>query len=158
MTSTLAEMLKAHPFVEGMKESHIRKLAEMALETQFARDQVVFRQGDETGLFYLILAGKVALETSAPGRMIRVQTLGVGDELGWSSFLGGTGKQFQARTLEPVRALAFDGARLRQACEQDCAFGYQFLKKLLELVARRLQATRVQLLDMYAPHGGSKLV
>jgi CRP/FNR family transcriptional regulator, cyclic AMP receptor protein len=159
MTTTLAELLKAQPFAEGMKESHLRKLAEMAMEVQFARDQIIFRQGDESGLFYVILTGKVALEASAPGRLLRVQTIGVGDELGWSSFLAEGGKQFQARTIEPVRAVAFDGARLRQACEQDPAFGYQLLKKLLKVVAGRLQATRIQMLDMYAPPpGGSKLV
>ncbi len=160
MTSTtLADVLKAQPFAEGMRESHVRKLAEMAMEVQFARDQIVFRQGDQSGLFYLVLSGKVALEASGPGRMIRVQTLGVGDELGWSAFLAESGKHFQARTLEPVRALAFDGTRLRQACEQDPSFGYQLLKKLLRVVAARLQATRMQMLDMYAPPaGGSKLV
>ncbi len=157
MTNTLAEVLQAQPLVEGMKESHIRKLAEMAMEVQFARDQIIFRQGDQSGLLYVILSGKVALEASAPGRMIRVQTLEAGDELGWSSFLAGSAKMFQARTLEPVRALAFDGARLRQACDQDCAFGYQILKRLLLVVSSRLQATRVQTLDMYAP-GGSKLI
>jgi CRP/FNR family cyclic AMP-dependent transcriptional regulator len=159
MTTTLAELLKAQPFAEGMKESHLRKLAEMAMEVQFARDQIIFRQGDESGLFYVILTGKVALEASAPGRLLRVQTIGVGDELGWSSFLAEGGKQFQARTIEPVRAVAFDGARLRQACEQDPAFGYQLLRKMLKVVAGRLQATRIQMLDMYAPPpGGSKLV
>lgn len=159
MTTTMADVLKAQPFAEGMKETHIRKLAEMAMEVQFARDQIIFRQGDQSGLFYVILSGKVALEASAPGRIIRVLTIGVGAELGWSAFLGDSGKHFQARTLEPVRAVAFDGARLRQACEQDPAFGYQFLQKLLRVVAGRLQATRMQMLDVYAPPpGGSKLV
>ena len=157
-TSTLADIVRAHPFAEGMKESHVLKLADMALEVQFARDQIIFRQGDESGLFYLIVSGKVAIEASAPGRMLRVQTAGEGYELGWSSFLAKGGKHFQARTLEPVRALVFDGARLRQACEQDSGFGYQVLLRVLGVVARRLQATRMQLLDMYAPHGGSKLV
>ncbi len=157
MTNTLAEVLQAQPLVEGMKESHVRKLAEMAMEVQFARDQIIFRQGDQSGLLYVILSGKVALEASAPGRMIRIQTLEAGDELGWSSCLAGSAKMFQARTLEPVRTLAFDGARLRQACDQDCAVGYQILKKLLLVVSSRLQATRVQTLDMYAP-GGSKLI
>jgi CRP-like cAMP-binding protein len=155
--NTLAGVLREHPFVQGMKESHIVKMTDMALEIQFARDQVIFKQGDESALFYLIIGGKVALEVSAPGRIMRVQTLGPGDELGWSSLLGDGGKQFQARSLEPVHALAFDGARLRQACEQDPVFGYQFMRKLVQVVAQRLQATRLQLLDLYAP-GGSKAV
>ena len=99
------------------------------------------------------LSGKVALEISAPGRIVRVQTLGEGDELGWSSLLAGDGKQFQARSLEPVRALVFDGTRLRQTCEGDPGFGYALMARIIKVVSRRLQATRLQLLDLYAPRG-----
>ena len=67
------------------------------------------------------------------------------------------GKHFKARTLEPVRALSFDGGRLRQACEQDAAFGYALMRQLLTVVSERLQATRLQLLDVYAPRA-AKLI
>lgn len=152
-TKTLTELLREHPFLEGLKPNHIQKMAEVALEVQFARDQVIFREGDESSLFYLVIAGKIALEISAPGKIVRVQTLSDGDELGWSSVLGQGGKAFQARSLEPCRAIAFDATRLRQACEQDPSFGYQFMQRLLKVVAQRLQATRLQLLDLYAPRG-----
>jgi CRP-like cAMP-binding protein len=79
-----------------------------------------------------------------------VQTISDGEALGWSSVLPSEGKYFQARALGAVRALVFDGARLREAGEQDCALGYAFTQRLLWLVATRLQATRVQLLDMYS--------
>jgi CRP/FNR family cyclic AMP-dependent transcriptional regulator len=157
--NTLVEVLREHPFMEGMKPSHILKMAEMALEVQFAKDQMIFKQGDESGLFYLVLSGKVALEVTGPGRIVRIETAGAGEELGWSVLLAEGGKHFQARALEPVRTLTFDGTRLRQVCEQDPVFGYQFVRKLLRVVAGRLQATRMQLLDMYMPpRGGSKLV
>jgi CRP-like cAMP-binding protein len=152
-TKTLIDILRDHPFMEGLKPNHIQKLAEVALEVQISRDQVVFREGDESSLFYLLVSGKVALEVSAPGRIVRIQTLGEGDEMGWSSLLGQGGKTFQARALEPVRAIAFDGPRLRQVWEQDPAFGYQFLMRILKVVAQRLQASRLQLIDLYAPRG-----
>ncbi|MGE5571120.1 MAG: Crp/Fnr family transcriptional regulator [Rhodospirillales bacterium] len=154
---TLTEALRDHPFLEGMKPNHVQKMAEVAMEVQFSRDQVIFREGDESSLFCLLLTGKVALEVTAPGRIVRVQTLGVGDELGWSSLIGRKGKTFQARAIEPVRAIAFDGARLRHACEMDAAFGYQLMQRVLRVVAERLQATRLQLIDVFAPTG-SKLV
>lgn len=153
----LEEILAEHPFLEGFKPEHVRKMAELALEVQFGRDQIIFREGQESGLFFLLLSGKVALEVSAPGRIFRVQTLGPGEELGWSSVLGEGGKHFQARSLETVRALAFEGARLRQLCEQDPSFGYALMRQLLKVVAERLQATRLQLLDVYAPRA-SKLI
>ena len=146
----VAELLHKHPFVEDLDQHHIEKLAEMASEVDYERDQVIFREGDECNLFYLILSGKVALEIAAPPRTIRVQTLNGGDEMGWSSVLMQE-RLFQARALEPVRLLAFDGVRLHEVCKQDSSFGYELMYRFLRVVSRRLQATRFQLLDMYAP-------
>jgi CRP-like cAMP-binding protein len=98
-----------------------------------------------------LLSGKVALETNTPGRTVRIVTLGPGEELGWSSLTPSHSKQFQARALEETEALAFDGARLQHACEEDCRFGYTLMTAMLRVVANRLQSTRLQLLDMYSP-------
>ena len=89
----------------------------------FDRDQIIFREGDASSFFYLILSGKVALEVTALGRTVRVQTVSDGEALGWSSVLPSEGKHFQARALGAVRALVFDGARLRELCEEDCSLG-----------------------------------
>jgi len=152
-SKTLTDMLREHPFLEGLKQNYVQKMAEIALEVQFARDQVIFKEGDTSSLFFLLVSGTIALEISAPGRIVRVQTLGKGDELGWSTLLAQGGRTFQARSLEPVRAIAFDATRLRGACEQDPSFGYEITQRLLKVVAQRLQATRLQLLDLYAPRG-----
>jgi hypothetical protein len=52
---------------------------------------------------------------------------------------------------DPREILAFDGAQLQAACEEDPNFGYALLKRLLGVVAERLLATRMQLMDMSAP-------
>ena len=117
----------------------------------FKAGETVFREGDECSEFYLIVSGLVALEIVAPGHLFRVQTLFAGDELGWSALLMGRGKHFQARTLERVDALAFEGSELVAACNEDTLFGYTLMSRLLAVVAERLQATRLQLLDTYSP-------
>jgi len=63
----------------------------------------------------------------------------------------GRGKHFQARALQPVQALAFDGAALLDACRADPAFGFALMYRMLGVVSERLQATRLQVLDMYSP-------
>jgi CRP-like cAMP-binding protein len=118
---------------------------------RFDRNHVIFREGDECSEFYLVVNGLVALEIAAPGHTFRVQTLFAGDELGWSALLMGSGKHFQARALERVEALAFEGADLLAACREDPAFGFALMQRLLGVVAERLQATRLQLLDSYSP-------
>ncbi len=152
-SKSLVDILRQHPFLEGFRPEHVEKMAGMTQEVELPRDHRIFREGEEADQFYLLLSGRVALEVSAPGRIVRIQTLGEGDELGWSSLLEGGIKQFQARTLEPVRALVFQGTQLRQACEEECAFGYALERQILKVVSSRLQATRLQLLDLYAPRG-----
>ena len=156
-TQTLAGTLAKHPFLVGMLPHHVDRLASMAFEVKFKQDEFIFREGDESGFFYLLLSGKVALEVQAPARTFRIQVVGEGEELGWSSLLSPARKCFQARCLEPVTALAFDGVRLRGACDADSEFGYCLMKNVLGVVAERLQATRLQLLDVFKPVG-SKMI
>jgi CRP-like cAMP-binding protein len=149
--ATLLDVLKKHPFVEEFHPEHIDKLRTLARHVSFGPDQVVFHEGDDTHDFYLIASGRVALEMQEPDHVLRVQTLGAGDELGWSSVLMGRGKYFQARALEPTEALAFDGVALLDACRQDTGFGFAFMYRMLGVVSERLQATRLQLHDMHSP-------
>ena len=151
-TETILEVLRQHPFAEELQPAHIEMLTRLAREVKFERDAIVFREGDECSKFYLIVQGQVALEIYTPGRLLRIQTLGEGDELGWSSMLMRNSKHFLARALRTVRALEFDGTELLKACHDNPSFGFAFMYRLLGVVAQRLQATRVQLLDMYSPN------
>jgi CRP/FNR family transcriptional regulator, cyclic AMP receptor protein len=148
---TLVAVLQQHPFVEEFQPEHIERLTTLAKEVKFERDHVIFHEGDECHDFYLIVEGRVALEIEAPGQTFRVQTLHAGDELGWSAILMGRGKHFQARTLQPLDALAFNGEELLAACREDKAFGFALMYRMLGVVSERLQATRLQVLDMYSP-------
>ena len=151
MRETILAKLRHHPFVAEFEPRHVERLASLAREVRFERDHVMFHEGDECHEFYLIVTGLVALEIAAPGHTFRVQTLFAGDELGWSALLMGSGKHFQARTLDRVDALSFEGGALLAACRDDTQFGFMLMQRLLGVVAERLQATRLQLLDMYSP-------
>ena len=144
-------MLQDHPFTKGLWPDHVARLAAMASEVTFAPGELIFQEGDHSSLFYLLISGNVALEVMPAGRPVRVSTLVAGEVLGWSSITGDNGKQFQARALEDVHAIAFDGARLRHACEQDYALGFFFLRAILQVMAERLHSIRAQLLDIYSP-------
>ena len=146
--------LAAHPFLEGIPDPLLDRLMALAFEVTFEPDQVLFREADPSSFFYLILSGTVAVEIAMPGRVLRIQTVGEGEELGWSSMMAKVNKQFQARSLSPVRAIAFDGVRLKAECDQDPEFGYFMLSRILEVVAERLRATRLQMLDVYSARGG----
>ena len=151
MSTDLLPVLKQHPFVAEFRPEHTQRLAELAKPVQFSTDQVIFHEGDDYSVFYLLGEGMVSLELEVPGQVLRVQTLYAGDELDWSAVLPHAGKHFQARALTPVTALAFEGDQLLASFKADPEFGLAFMLRLMGVVSERLRATRVQLLDMYAP-------
>ena len=149
-SESLATVLGRQPFVQDFQPHQIEKLAALAKRVRFEADQVLFREDEECHEFYLILSGLVALEIAPPGRTFRVDTLSSGDELGWSSLLG-RGRAFQARALAATETLSFEAGALRAMCEADTSFGYALMLRLLGVVAGRLQATRLQVLDSFWP-------
>ena len=151
MTDQILAAVLKHPFVEGLTPEHCATLASLARPVSFAQGDMIFREGDARHEFFLLLNGRVALEMMAQGKALRVHTLEAGDELGWSSVLSGRGKFYQARALEPVGTIRFDGYVLLEKCRADHSFGYQIMHRLVGVVSERLQAARLQVLDSYSP-------
>ena len=150
-TAVPTPQLLKHPFVAGLPTALIEELAPLAREVKFPPNHVVFREGEDCHDFYLVVSGRVALEIASGGTTLRVQTVTGGDEFGWSAVLMGRGKHFQARALDDVETIAFDGLEVMKLCREDTALGVEFMHRLLNVVSERLHATRLQLLDMYWP-------
>jgi len=150
MTDAVLKAVQQHPFVQGLTPEHCATLASLARPAKFAKDEIIFTEGDPKHEFFLLLSGRVALEMMVQGKALRVHNLEGGDELGWSAVIMGGGKRFQARALEPVEALAFDGVALLERCRADNGFGYKIMHRLLGVVSERLQAARMQVLDMHS--------
>jgi CRP-like cAMP-binding protein len=153
---TLDRYLSEHAFFKGLDEGYIRWLASCASNVKFDAGQYIFREGDEADKFFAIRHGTVALEIFAPGKAqdaITIQTVGEGEILGWSWLVPPHKKQFSARVVELTRMLAFDADCLRAKCEEDPKLGYEIFKRFTQILGQRLQATRLQLLDIYASRG-----
>jgi CRP-like cAMP-binding protein len=149
----LEEILSGHAFFRDLKPEYLKLIAGCGTNVHFDAEQVILREGEPADRFYAIRGGSVAIELHSPDRgAIVVQTLGEGEILGWSWLFPPYVWKFDARAREVVRATSFDGACLRKKCDADPAMGYELMKRLAHLVSTRLEATRLQLLDLYAPH------
>jgi CRP-like cAMP-binding protein len=151
MTNLILEAVQQHPFSKGLTAEHCAMLAALGSRVSYARDELIFAEGDQRQEFFLLLKGRVALEMIAQGKPLRVHTLEGGDELGWSSVLSGRGKFYQARAMEPAETIRFDGQALLEQCRSDNSFGYKIMHRLVGVVSERLQSARLQVLDMYSP-------
>lgn len=147
---TLERVLAEHPFFKGLEKPHLHLLAECSSRVRFNAGEVIFRESEPSNLFYLIRHGKVAVETSTPNRgPIIIQTVGEGELLGWSWLIPPYRRRFGARAVELTRVIAIDGGCIRNRCEEDHHFGYEIMKRVAHVMDQRLQATRLQLLDVY---------
>ena len=150
---TLEPLLAEHPFFSGLTQAQLDLLTGCASNTRFEAGQFIFREGEQATKFFVIRHGKVSLEIYAPNRgAIIIATLGEGDILGWSWLFPPFQWKFDARALELTRALAMDGECLRRKAEEDHHLGYELLKRFAAIMEERLQATRLQLLNLYEPH------
>ncbi len=143
--------LSRHPFIQPFSAQQAEVLARIAEECRFEPGQIIFQEKEESDKFYLLLEGRVTVGCRATGREITVQTLGPGEELGWSCALPDANRYFYARATERVRAFVFDSARLGELCDRDQAFGYLFLRSMVEVISERLQATQNRLIQMSRP-------
>ncbi len=152
---TLHGYLSEHPFLKDLDPKHIDLIVGCASNVRFDANQYIFKEGQEANEFYIIRHGKISLEVYRPNQgPLSIQTIGEGEVLGWSWLLPPYRWHFDARALELTRAIALDGKCLREKCEQDHDLGYEILKRFTHVIMQRLQATRIQLLDLYGGNPG----
>jgi CRP/FNR family transcriptional regulator, cyclic AMP receptor protein len=153
----LSESLRKHQFLSNMNEEFVKTLTSCASNVVFDEKSYLFHEGENAKTFYLLRSGRVALEVGAGERgQIRVQTVGAGEVLGWSWLISPFRWHFDAYALEQVHAFAIEASCLIKKCETDCRFGYEMLRRFSEVLERRLEATRLQLLDVYGSTVGDR--
>ena len=152
VSTARAEALAAHPFLAGMDADRLAALADLAVPVRLPAGTRLFTEGGAAERFWLIESGQVALDIQLPGRgAVLVETLGAGQVLGWSWLEPPYRWHFGAATRATTDAFEFDADAVRERCDVDPALGYALLRRFLPVVVNRLQASRIRLLDLYAP-------
>lgn len=155
ITSTVAELVLEHPLLRGLPADEVAPVAACARNVALRRGEMLMREGAPADTFYLLRRGRVAIEVVSPGSgPVVIDTVGPGGCVGWSWLFPPYRWHFDARALEPVGAVAVDGACLRSKAEADSALGYALMTRVSALLLDRLQATRVRLLDLYGTGRG----
>lgn len=154
MIEVTTSALSAHPFLRGMPPEHLEALAAAASDVRFAAGHRIFEEGQFAGKFWLIQSGRVALDMSVPGNgRVIVDRVGMGDLLGCSWLFPPYRWAFGAVCVGPLEAFEFDASAVRARFAADPVFGYELTRRLIPVLAGRLQATRGRLI-VRASHPG----
>lgn len=148
----LDAVLRTLPWFQRLSPAHFTFLKNITFLKSVAPGTVIFREGEPQDYLYILLEGRVALEIYVPGRgRVRLLTLEPTEVFGWSSVV----PQVRRRTstavaLVPSRLALMDANALLRLCDENPALGCLVMRRLSNVIAKRLLTTRLQLLDMYA--------
>ena len=150
---SLIETLRQVRFLQGLGPMHLEQIGQIARLRDLDEDHLIFRQGDPAQYIYLVVSGNVSLEMCAAGTGCQqILTLGPGELLGWSSVLEQIAYTARARAVDRTRLVEINVAQLLTICDRDPQFGYEIMRQVALALAKRLSATRMQLLDVYGPN------
>ena len=138
-------------FGAGLSPEAVARLAGSAVLREVETGTEITREGQVTEAFAIVLSGRVALRTLVPERgMVTILTVEPGDVVGWSAIVPPHRATATGIAIEPVRLLELHGERLRALLRSDHALAASVYPRVLQAVSRRLAATRMQLLDLFA--------
>ncbi len=138
-------------FGTGLSPEAISRLAAIATLRDVDAGVELTREGQITEDLSIVLTGRVALRTLVPERgMVTILTVEQGDVVGWSAIVPPHRATSTSIAIEPVRVLVLPGDGLRSLLRSDHALAASVYPRVLQTVARRLSATRLQLLDLFA--------
>ena len=147
---TIDDLLAEHSVFCDLEPAYRKLIAGCARNRVFHGGEMLMKEGDDANEFFAIRKGQVVLAVHMHDRgEVAIETLGAGEIIGLSWLFPPYKVQFDARAVGTVNVIAFDGACLRGKCEADPALGYDLMKRFTRIVTSRLQATRLQFLDMY---------
>ena len=146
----LERIVAGHRLFKGLGPEFVALAAGCAKNVRFNADEYLFHAENSADWIYLLRHGRVALELVTPGRgAVQFETLGEGEIVGLTWLLPPYRWGYDARAIELTRAIALDAKCLRDKCEADHDLGYALMKRFLPVLVQRLQALRLQVLDVY---------
>jgi CRP-like cAMP-binding protein len=146
--------LATHPFTAELAPPHRARIAAIAHEELYPAGAWILRGDATADRFHLVTAGRAAVEVLAAGREPTViATVHPGQVVGWSWAVPPHRVHFDVVALDPVVTVAVDAAELRAACEADHELGFHVMRRLVAVLATRLESTRHQLVDVYGAPG-----
>lgn len=154
MTATPSALLSRTWFAADMPAAVCGRMAAIGEVIDYPGGAIVVQEGLPCPTLGVVLSGRIALRLTVPGVGERtIITVDEGDVFGWSALLPAALATSTGVTLGPTEVMSFERERLAAALTADCELAAVVHQRVLLAVARRLQATRLQLLDLYRAAG-----
>ncbi|MGL1936446.1 MAG: cyclic nucleotide-binding domain-containing protein [Fibrobacterales bacterium] len=140
---TLAARLKGINILQDLDEQELIYISDICKVRQYKTEEIIFEEGSNGNELYFILNGSVGLEMSKYDGtgFNKFCTLPTNEVVGDLAFIDGVARSSRAVALG-VQDIAFIGRDELYGCFADNPHvGYLVMKRLCELVSKRLRLT-----------------
>jgi signal transduction histidine kinase len=144
-TEEKIEILRRFEVLAGFSDEEMAEIAGLCWEKAYAEGDVIFVEDEPAKELFLVLEGKVSLEKrvrlgrSGSSRQATVSVVGPHMVAGWSSIIAPYRYTSTAVCLQPSRALALNGRKVRQFISSHPVSGLAFMDVIAGTISSRLR-------------------
>ena len=139
--------------LENVSDSMLGKMVPLLQMRVFGERGIVFQQGDDADLFYMLKEGKVLLEVDASEDIsVSLGAMKAGFSFGWSALIPSASYSSTAVCVEPTEVIAIPGRDLIRLMDDDHENGYVILWRVTAILHRRLGRRTGQFLRAIEQH------
>lgn len=138
----LRELLRRVPAFETLGESDLQRVAEVAVPRSFGRQQVIFREGDDSDTCYVVRTGQArAVREHPDGRTITLARFGPGDIFGELAMFDDEKRSATVEVVEDTEVVGILGSDMRRLMREHP----DIAPKLVISLGRRLREANERL-------------
>ncbi len=144
-----SDVFEQFPLFDGFTEDQIALLRPLFVPSECHAGTVLFEQGEPAVYFYLMVSGEIAIHYKPEDDSdIVVARIKPGGMIGWSAVIGRRSYTSAAICTEYTELLRVRGSDLQKLCVQHPDTGNQFVDRMADVVAQRLESSHPQVLQL----------
>lgn len=128
---------KKSDFFSGMAHGFLKDIMANVEKVACAAGDVIFREGDETCYFYILIKGHVKLRIGREGRTVFVINR-AGECFGWSSLIDRPHFSATAVCAAPTSLMRLEKTQVRRIIQSDPHNGLIFMERIASMIGDRL--------------------
>lgn len=143
--------LQSIPWLMDLSQEQLRKLEKISGFRFLEEGEILYKEGDNDNLLYIVSEGSLGVEIYVPGHgQVRLYNAEPLDIVGWDSMTPVARHRITTITaLKKSNMIYFDGAALNELCDIDQELGYVIMRRLSNVIATRMLAMRLKLIDLF---------
>lgn len=144
--SATTELLGRLPLFETLNARELEELGAVAVPRSFQRGEVIFPEGSQGDVMYVIREGRVVIKREhVGGRTIALTEMGAGDLFGELAIFDKEARSATAECAEPTLCVALTSGDVTRVIRNNPDIAV----KLLQQLSRRIRAANSRIGDQY---------